>query len=73
MASASWTNDAVMLTPPVGGTLPDSVRLQFALTVASLITDNSNLWPFRLPAQSSVRANNQSYKVGRCTTWKGPG
>jgi hypothetical protein len=72
MASASWTNDAVILTPPVGGTLPDSVRLQFALTVTPLIPDNSNLYGgpfFSLPIESlntvQVRANNQSYTVGQ--------
>ena len=61
MASASWTNDAVMLKPPVGGTLPDSVRLQFALTVASQIIYSMDGFPTL--GEIQLRANDQSYKV----------
>lgn len=70
-ASASWTNDAVILTPPVGGTLPDSVRLQFALTVAPQTPANYYSPYYDVPEQHfssfgtiQLRANNQSYTVG---------
>ena len=34
-ATASWTNDAVTVTAPVGGTLPDAIRLNLTLTFAA--------------------------------------
>jgi MYXO-CTERM domain-containing protein len=59
-ASASWTKDAVIVTPPVGGTMPDSVRLQFALTFSPPNGDYDNVGSGR---SISLTANNQSYSV----------
>ncbi len=59
-ASASWSNDAVILTPPVGGTMPDSVRLQFALKFAPVDQGPDSGVHF---GTIQLTANNQPYSV----------
>jgi hypothetical protein len=59
-ATASWSGDQVTVTPPTSGTMPDSVRLQFALTFQAPPSYPEALWQF---GSMRVDANGQSITI----------
>jgi hypothetical protein len=59
-ATASWSGDQVMVTPPVGGAMPDSVQLQFALTFQAPAGYPEASWQF---GSMSVDANGKTIAI----------